>query len=499
MGEAAYELELVLDRYRPIRPLGSGGSGSVWLARDEHTGLDVSLKVVSREGKAASRAEREVEAAMRLRHERCQRAYALEQDGAHVYIAYEYVPGRTLRQAMRAGELPDAAALEAAAQVLEALAHAHSRGIVHRDVKPANILLVEGPGVAVKLLDFGLAQIHGAQTLTATGDVPGTLAYISPERLKGDEGGPASDVWAVGVLLWEALAGRHPFWASSLTETATMITDGAPPLAAERPDLPRPVLAAVSAALALDPRKRPQARELAEVLRKPRREKVAQSHKVRNRIGKPSARLPLSLVAQSHKVRGAARFGGAGAAGVAAGWVASTLAFFPSGWPLGIAAAVALLSTLRPWAGAALALAVPVLPLGNLAAGAAVAYGAAALALGAGLRLAPPAPRRALAAAAATVGAYLAVGVDARFPGEEEPLAVAGAVAGALPPAAFALAALAAAVAVALPHAPRLGRWSGAAVGGALAAAAAVPALPALPLLAAAWALALGLWAVGEH
>ena len=206
---------LVLDRYRPLRPLGSGGSGSVWLARDERTGLDVALKIVAREGKAGHRAEREAAVAARLRHERCLRAYACGHDSRHVYVAYEYAPGRTLRDALRGGELRDHEAVEAGAQVLEGLAHAHARGVVHRDVKPANVLLADGQGVSVRLLDFGLAQTDDAETLTAVGDVPGTLAYIPPERLAGDVSGPAGDVWAVGVLLWEALAGMHPFWSSS--------------------------------------------------------------------------------------------------------------------------------------------------------------------------------------------------------------------------------------------------------------------------------------------
>ena len=134
----------MLGRYRPVRPLGTGGSGSVWLARDEQSGMEVALKIVPREGKAASRAEREALAATRLRHERCLRAYAFERDDSHVYIAYEYVPGKTVREAMRAGELDDRSAVEAAAQILEGLAHAHARGIVHRDVKPSNVLLKDG-------------------------------------------------------------------------------------------------------------------------------------------------------------------------------------------------------------------------------------------------------------------------------------------------------------------------------------------------------------------
>ena len=128
MSSTAYALpapDLVLDRYRPLRPLGRGGSGSVWLARDERTGLEVALKIVPREGKRASRAAREMEAASRLRHERCVRAYDFGGDSGHVYIAYEYVHGHTLRELLRAGRLNDRDAVEAAAQVLDALAHAH--------------------------------------------------------------------------------------------------------------------------------------------------------------------------------------------------------------------------------------------------------------------------------------------------------------------------------------------------------------------------------------
>src|SRR6266481_5146389 len=237
--------EPVLGRYRPLRPLGSGGSGSVWLARDEQTGLDVALKIVAREGKAAARAEREAAAAARLRHPSCLRAYAFARDPRHVYIAYEFVPGQTFREALRAGDLNDAAALEACAQICDGLAHAHRSGILHRDVKPSNVLLADGDRLSVRILDFGLARMAEAETLTAQGDVPGTLAYIAPERLAGAPTTEAADVWAVGLMLWEALAGRHPFWRSSLLETARAIESGAPRLETMRPDLPKPLLAAV--------------------------------------------------------------------------------------------------------------------------------------------------------------------------------------------------------------------------------------------------------------
>src|SRR6185295_9240821 len=100
VSSAAVAQELILGRYRPLRPLGSGGMGHVWLARDERSGLDVALKMVGREGKAAVRAEREARAAAALRHPRCQRIYSLARDSAHIYIAYEYIPGSTLRQAL---------------------------------------------------------------------------------------------------------------------------------------------------------------------------------------------------------------------------------------------------------------------------------------------------------------------------------------------------------------------------------------------------------------
>ena len=190
VSSTAYALpapELVLDRYRPLRPIGRGGSGSVWLARDERTGLEVALKIVPREGKRASRAAREMEATSRLRHERCVRAYDFGGDTGHVYIAYEYVQGQTMREALRAGKLSDREAIEAAAQILDGLAHAHRIGIVHRDVKPSNVLIEEGPALSIKLLDFGLAQFDEADTLTAVGDVPGTLARIARNRCHADE------------------------------------------------------------------------------------------------------------------------------------------------------------------------------------------------------------------------------------------------------------------------------------------------------------------------
>jgi hypothetical protein len=360
---ALHHDHLVLGRYRPLRPLGSGGSGSVWLVRDEQAARDVALKVVALEGKAGSRAEREVEAGARLRHPRCLRALALARDERHVYVTYPYVSGTTLRDALRRGELDTPGAVEAAAQVLEALGHAHAKGIVHRDVKPANVMLEAAEEVSVRVLDFGLAQLSEAETLTAAGDVPGTLAYIAPERLDGKGATGAADVWSVGVILWEALAGRHPFWAASPLETAHRIRAGAPPLASLRPDLPRELCATVDRMLAVEPQRRPRAERVASVLRtalRPRGE--------------------LSEEQAPERVLIAGRAAHAGLAGIFTVAATLLLPFFPTGWPFLLGGLAILAAAASPAAGLAFALAAPLLPLGNTSLGLALAYGALALA-----------------------------------------------------------------------------------------------------------------------
>ena len=378
VSSTAYALptpDLVLDRYRPLRPLGRGGSGSVWLARDERTGLEVALKIVPREGKRASRAAREMEAASRLRHERCVRAYDFGGDSGHVYIAYEYVQGSTLRETLRSGKLRDRDAVEASAQILDALAHAHRLGIVHRDVKPSNVLVEVAPTISIRLLDFGLAQFDEADTLTAVGDVPGTLAYIAPERLRGGDATAASDVWAVGVLLWEALVGEHPFWGVPLPQVAAAIEAGAKPIGTARPDVPPAIADAVSSALTIDPARRPSAAQLAAALRtaltSPRRDR---SKSARPRPATVAPRPAAVAVPLERQLIPAA---------LAAGTVtfaAALLPFWTPGLVLLLALAAAAATIKMPRVGLAIALFVPVFPLGNVAQAAALAYAAVALA-----------------------------------------------------------------------------------------------------------------------
>jgi hypothetical protein len=339
----------------------------VWLALDERNGLDVALKIIPREGKAAARAEREALAARRLRHDRCVRAYDVGHDGSHVYIAYEYVPGRTLREVIRSGGITEADAVEVAAQVLDALAHAHRAGIVHRDVKPANVLLEDRDPLAIRLLDFGLAQFDGADTLTAVGDVPGTLAYIAPERLEGGGATPESDVWSVGVLLWEVLSERHPFWGVPIQQVARAIQAGAPPLASERRDLPRRLSAAVDTALAIDPEARPAASTLAAELR----------NSVRTPPSRPTGKQRTEREEQelAPARRHARRVVPVGLAVVTAALGATFLPFWPPELVAALVLGAALASWLDPRGGMAIALAAPIFPIGNVSTSAAILYG----------------------------------------------------------------------------------------------------------------------------
>jgi hypothetical protein len=496
--------------------------GQVWLARDERSGLDVALKIVPREGKTGHRAEREARAAASLRHERCQRILALARDPSHVYIAYEYIPGRTLREAMRAGEIDDRAALQVAAQISDALAHAHGKGIVHRDVKPSNVLLAESERIDVRLLDFGLAQMAEFDTLTALGDIPGTLAYISPERLQGLTATTAADVWGVGVLLWEALAGEHPFWGGDMVETSRLIQKGAPGLETLRPDLPQHVLDTVASALLVNPQRRPSAERLAVQLRDlPKRRR------------KKGGSTPTAQARPDAAALGARLLPGA-LAGIASGWVASRLPFYPQAWPVPIAGVAAALGFTAPRLGLLFALTVAFFPLANISLGLGIVYGAlaagwvaltwkdarAGLLLAAGPLLAPVAAlaflplaaqvargraRRAVQAFAAVLLAALIAGlrkVPLPFDGSAPPLGLGvtgsthpSAVAHALwsqlaaHPVLLAEALVLAAAAALLPYARHRGPWPAAAFGAALLAGTALtaPAAAVLPLIAAAW------------
>jgi hypothetical protein len=380
----------------------------------------------------------------------------------------------------------------------------------------------------VRLLDFGLAQMAEFDTLTALGDIPGTLAYISPERLQGLQATPAADVWAVGVLLWEALAGEHPFWHGDLTETSKRIQHGAAPLETIRPDLPEHVRTTVASALLVNPQRRPTAERLAQELRNlPKRRRKPRGSKPQA----PARPTPRAL---------AERLVPGVLAGVASGYVAARLPFYPAGWPLGIGAAGAGLGFAAPRAGLVFALSVAFFPLANISLALAIVYAVVAAAwvavtwrdaragllFAAGPLLAPAAAlalvplaaqlargriRRALQAFAAVLVAGVVAGlrrVPLPFDGSTPPLGLGvagstrpGAVAHALwaqlaaHPVLIGEALVLAAAAAVVPSVRRRGPWHAAAFGAGLLAATALvaPAAAIVPLAAAAWLTAAAL------
>ena len=204
-------------RLRVVGELGRGGMVVVLAAVDEGLGRPVAVKVLSPEATGPEERERllrESRALAQLVSPHTVRVYeagALPDGG--VYVVMERLTGETLESRIeRAGPLPLAEALAVVRELLDALAEAHAAGLVHRDVKPSNVMLVpHTSGAGVKLLDFGLVQILSAERLTATGDALGSPAYMAPEQIRAERGDLRTDVWAVGVTLHEMLTGELPF------------------------------------------------------------------------------------------------------------------------------------------------------------------------------------------------------------------------------------------------------------------------------------------------
>jgi len=251
---------LVLDRYRLAGRLGSGGFGVVWAARDERLGRDVAVKLIhinaDAPARAGQRAQREAVAAARLGHPGIVALYEAGRDRDHYVLVSELVRGRTLAALLAEGALSDRDVLRMGAVLADALAHAHARGVIHRDVKPSNVLCPESPteaGGVAKLTDFGVAHMAGDDALTRTGDVVGTLAYMAPEQAAGQPAGQGADTWALAIVLYEALAGINPVRADNAAALARNLTRSVPPLRRARRDLPPDLTHAIDAALTLDP------------------------------------------------------------------------------------------------------------------------------------------------------------------------------------------------------------------------------------------------------
>jgi len=222
-----------LGSYEILRRLGSGGMGIVYLGRDARLDRLVAIKIISPRGAydaiLRERFMREARAACKLMHPGIAAVFSLEEGAEGLYAVFEYVPGRTLRKVLSAGALPFQEVLDIARQITEALAAAHAQGIVHRDLKPENIMLTDDG--RVKILDFGLARIEAADGaanitaagLTCAGAFIGTPAYASPEQLSGNPAERATDIFSLGILIYELATGRHPFGGGGALSTAARI------------------------------------------------------------------------------------------------------------------------------------------------------------------------------------------------------------------------------------------------------------------------------------
>ncbi|MFC9292649.1 serine/threonine-protein kinase [Streptomyces sp. NPDC057011] len=274
-GEAGRRL--IDGRFELVAPLGSGGMGTVWRARDIALHREVALKEVRPPDPATAaaqpgladqlreRAVREARALARLAHPHVVTIHHIVEpaQGAegHPWIVMELVRGGSLHDRLASGPLPLADVLRLGLDVLSALRAAHAEGILHRDVKPANVLL--RPDGSAVLTDFGIAALHGSTGLTATGVLIGSPEYIAPERVRGEEGLAASDLWSLGMLLYVAAEGVHPLRrATSLATVVAVLDDPIP-----APVRSGPLGSVLERLLVRDPAARPDGAQLEQLLR----------------------------------------------------------------------------------------------------------------------------------------------------------------------------------------------------------------------------------------
>ena len=261
------ENTLVDGRYRVRDRIGSGGMADVYEAEDVHLGREVALKLMhrrfSRDDQFVERFRREASAAARLQHPHVVGVFDRgEHDGTY-YIAMERLEGRTLKDLIvEEAPLDQERVVNLGLQIVGAAGFAHDHGVIHRDLKPHNVIV--GPDDELKVTDFGIARA-GASEMTETGSIMGTAQYLSPEQAEGQAVTAASDVYSIGVVLYEMLAGRVPFEADSAVSIALKhLTEAPPPLSIFRPDVHPALEAVIARALAKDPADRyPTAGELA--------------------------------------------------------------------------------------------------------------------------------------------------------------------------------------------------------------------------------------------
>ncbi|MFI5832591.1 protein kinase [Micromonospora sp. NPDC051300] len=264
---------LLARRYRLIDRIGAGGMSVIWRARDEVLDRVVAVKVLAPSLAADARfrdmVREEARSAAQLDHPHVTAVHdygeTVAPDGSITsFVVMELLSGEELEHRLTEGPLPWPAAVETGAQVAEALAAAHRLGIVHRDVTPANVMMTP---VGAKVLDFGIATRVGAPDEDEDGGTFGTPAYVAPERLDGAPTQPATDVYSLGVLLFETLTGQPPYPADTWEQLSAALAESPPPTLDGVPGLPRPVANVCLRCLSRDPRQRPSAHRVAAVLR----------------------------------------------------------------------------------------------------------------------------------------------------------------------------------------------------------------------------------------
>jgi hypothetical protein len=268
---------LVLGRYRLLERLGAGGFGVVWRAYDEQLRREVAVKRIPlAPGEDGERATREALASARLAHPAIVALYEACPAEDAFYLISELVDGDTLAQLIAEDELADSQVLQIGVALCSALEHAHERGVIHRDVKPQNVLVPHGADVpapiseafggVAKLTDFGGATLSGSDALTRTGDVLGTLAYMAPEQSEGREASEAADLYSLALVLYEALSGVNPVRGATPAETVRRIGRPVRPLARVRRNVPHELARTIDRALVRSPRARGSLDQLREAL-----------------------------------------------------------------------------------------------------------------------------------------------------------------------------------------------------------------------------------------
>jgi serine/threonine-protein kinase len=260
-----------LGNFRILECLGSGGAGMIWKAEDLSLGRIVALKALRAELAAdsgmAQRFRDEARTLAKLSHANVASLYSLIEDDDGLFLVLEYVEGNTLAALLAtSGPLPLDSAFALFHQVLDGVGHAHDAGIVHRDLKPAN-LMVDARG-RVKVMDFGIARVAGAARTTHHGKLVGTPEYMSPEQVRGEDATIRSDIYSLGILLFEMVAGQPPFRSAATFEVMRAQLESAPPNPrALRPELDERIAAAILRSLAKRPADRfATTRELQDVL-----------------------------------------------------------------------------------------------------------------------------------------------------------------------------------------------------------------------------------------